>query len=131
MVDRAAILAELYRRNAIRRQARLPPLDIYIEYRHAICVAERSEYEAALAECLRLGIRAPVVYRTSRFVRKAARSDIGFAVKETNPPRLTGVRDSHLQTPSMAAAVSTDADGFVNRSLQSNPSHLRSFLLSS
>lgn len=39
MVDRAAIFAELTKRNAVRREAKLPLLDIRSEFIHAVGVA--------------------------------------------------------------------------------------------
>ena len=39
MVDRAAIFSELTKRNAIRREARLPLLDIHAEFVHAVELA--------------------------------------------------------------------------------------------
>src|SRR3954467_6817754 len=45
-MDKAAILAEVLRRNALRREARLPTLDVAAEYRHAVAQAERAEFQA-------------------------------------------------------------------------------------
>jgi hypothetical protein len=39
MVDKAAIFAELARRNAVRRDAKLPLLDLRAEFKHAVSVA--------------------------------------------------------------------------------------------
>jgi hypothetical protein len=39
MVDKAAIFTELTRRNAVRRNAKLPLLDIHAEFDHAVSVA--------------------------------------------------------------------------------------------
>jgi hypothetical protein len=39
MVDKAAIFTELTRRNAVRREANLPLLDIHAEFVHAVEVA--------------------------------------------------------------------------------------------
>ena len=43
MVDRAAIFTALTRRNAVRREAKLPLLDIHSEFAHAVEVAEWRE----------------------------------------------------------------------------------------
>ncbi len=52
-VNKTAIFEELCRRNQIRREARLPLLDLKAEYRHAVIIAEakrlrviRKPYEA-------------------------------------------------------------------------------------
>jgi hypothetical protein len=50
MVDRAAIFAELTKRNAVRREARLPLLDLRAEYAHQIWIAKRREYWTACDE---------------------------------------------------------------------------------
>jgi hypothetical protein len=54
-VDKAAIFEELCRRNQMRREARLPLLDLRAEYRHMVIIAEakrlraiRKPYEAQL-----------------------------------------------------------------------------------
>jgi hypothetical protein len=39
MVDRAAIFAELTKRNAVRREAKLPLLDLHDEFEHAVSLA--------------------------------------------------------------------------------------------
>ena len=39
MVDRAAIFTELTKRNAVRREAKLPLLDLRTEFDHAVSVA--------------------------------------------------------------------------------------------
>jgi len=45
-MDKAAIFAEVLRRNALRREAQLPLLDVTVEYRHAVAQAERAEFQA-------------------------------------------------------------------------------------
>jgi hypothetical protein len=39
MVDKAVIFAEVTRRNAVRHDAQLPPLDLRAEFNHAVSVA--------------------------------------------------------------------------------------------
>src|SRR4028118_694373 len=46
-VDKAAIFAELCRRNQMRREARLPLLDLKAEYRQAIQLAEAKRLRAS------------------------------------------------------------------------------------
>jgi hypothetical protein len=43
MVDRAEIFSDLTKRNAIRRAAKLPPIDVRAEFDHAVAVAEWRE----------------------------------------------------------------------------------------
>ena len=43
MVDRAGIFAEVLQRNAVRRQALLPPLDVRAEFERAVAVAVERE----------------------------------------------------------------------------------------
>jgi hypothetical protein len=45
-IDRAAIFLNLCARNQIRREARLPLLDIKAEYDHAVAVAEAARLRA-------------------------------------------------------------------------------------
>jgi hypothetical protein len=45
-MDKAAIYTEIMRRNALRREAGLPALDVTAEYRHAVAQAERAEFQA-------------------------------------------------------------------------------------
>jgi hypothetical protein len=45
-MDRAAIFKEITWRNALRREAQLPLLDVTAEYRHAVAQAERAEFRA-------------------------------------------------------------------------------------
>src|SRR3954451_21289361 len=44
-VDKAAIFAEVLRRNALRREAQLLALDVAAEYEHAVAVAAWAEYK--------------------------------------------------------------------------------------
>ena len=57
MIDRALFLAEVFQRNALRRAALLPPLDVRAEYDRAVAIAidrevralaQRPEHRAAL-----------------------------------------------------------------------------------
>jgi hypothetical protein len=57
-MDKAAIFRRVLARNALRRAALLPPLDVGLEYRRAVAEAEWREYERrcsaeadALARC--------------------------------------------------------------------------------
>jgi hypothetical protein len=57
-MDKAALLAAILERNALRRAALLPPLDVGLEYHRAVAEAEWREYERrcsaeadALARC--------------------------------------------------------------------------------
>jgi hypothetical protein len=50
MIDKVAILRQVYERNRVRREARLPVLDIRGEFERAAEIAEQADYEAALAE---------------------------------------------------------------------------------
>src|SRR3954463_2061128 len=43
-MDKAAIFAEVLRRNALRREAQLPALDVAAEYEHAVAVAAWAEF---------------------------------------------------------------------------------------
>ena len=57
-MDRQQILETLYQRQALRREARLPALDITAEYHHAVATARWAEivaqhYERVEAEILR------------------------------------------------------------------------------
>src|SRR3954471_24198007 len=45
-MDKVAIFAEITRRNALRREAGLPLLDVAVEHRHAVTLAERAEFRA-------------------------------------------------------------------------------------
>jgi len=45
-MDKAATYTEITRRNALRREAGLPALDVTAEYRHAVAQAERVEFQA-------------------------------------------------------------------------------------
>ena len=45
-MDKAAIFAEVLRRNALRREAQLPLLDVTAEYHHPVAQAERAEFQA-------------------------------------------------------------------------------------
>jgi hypothetical protein len=45
-INRAAIFLNLCRRNQLRREARLPSLDIKAEYRHVIAVTEAARLRA-------------------------------------------------------------------------------------
>jgi hypothetical protein len=45
-VDKAAIFKELCCRNQIRREARLPLLDLRAEYNHAVIIAEAARLRA-------------------------------------------------------------------------------------
>ena len=72
MVDKAAILAEVVRRNALRKEAKLPEIDVDFEYRFACAEAEYEEYlqlckqpqhAAARARCRE---RATAAYRKRR-----------------------------------------------------------------
>jgi hypothetical protein len=57
-VEKAALFTAVLERNALRRAAFLPPLDVGLEYHRAVAEAERREYERrcsaeadALARC--------------------------------------------------------------------------------
>ena len=43
-MDKAAIFAEITKRNALRREAGLPALDVAAEYRQAVAQAERAVF---------------------------------------------------------------------------------------
>jgi hypothetical protein len=45
-MDRAAIFAEVLRRNTLRREARLPALNVTEEYQFAVALATWKEFEA-------------------------------------------------------------------------------------
>jgi hypothetical protein len=49
-IDRAAIFLNLCFRRKIRREARLPLLDLKAEYRHAVTVAEAARLRAIRAQ---------------------------------------------------------------------------------
>src|SRR5215212_8132208 len=49
-MDKAAIFAVILKRNALRREARLPALDMAAEYRHAVAQAERAALRAICDE---------------------------------------------------------------------------------
>jgi hypothetical protein len=46
IMDKAAIFADVTRRNALRRANKLPPLDIRAEYDHQVAVAKQRDYQA-------------------------------------------------------------------------------------
>lgn len=45
-MDKAALLAVVLQRNAVRRQANLPPLDVRTELDRAVSVAQQKEWDA-------------------------------------------------------------------------------------
>ena len=45
-IDKAAIFEELCRRNQLRREARLPLLDLKVAYRHEVIIAEAKRLRA-------------------------------------------------------------------------------------
>src|SRR4051812_26920806 len=45
-MDKATLFTQVLRRNALRREARLPALDVAAEYRHAVAQAERADFRA-------------------------------------------------------------------------------------
>jgi hypothetical protein len=45
-IDHSAIFLNLCRRNQIRREARLPLLDLKVEYRHEVIIAEAKRLRA-------------------------------------------------------------------------------------
>ena len=67
-MDKGAIFAEITRRNALRREAGLPLLDVRQEFEHGVAVARWREYqEACDAQAdLRAAIQAEVVEELRR-----------------------------------------------------------------
>jgi hypothetical protein len=59
-INRAAIVLNLCRRNQIRREARLPSLDIKAEYKHVIAVAEVARLRA-IREPYQAQVRAEIL----------------------------------------------------------------------
>ena len=59
-INRAAIVLNLCRRNQIRREARLPSLDIKAEYSHVITVAEAARLRA-IREPYQAQVRAEIL----------------------------------------------------------------------
>jgi hypothetical protein len=46
VVDKAAIFAEVTKRNALRRANLLPPIDVRAEYKHEVSIAQQREFDA-------------------------------------------------------------------------------------
>jgi hypothetical protein len=59
-IDRSAIFLNLCARNQMRREARLPLLDLKAEYRHAITVAEAARLRA-IREPYQSQVRAEIL----------------------------------------------------------------------
>jgi DNA-binding IclR family transcriptional regulator len=76
MVDKAAIFAELTERNALRREAKLPLLDLRDEYEHAVSLALWDEaWEQHADELDR--IRAEVTAQYGHYQSTAGRMLLG------------------------------------------------------
>ncbi|HYI84345.1 MAG TPA: hypothetical protein VEX11_14180 [Acetobacteraceae bacterium] len=52
-MDKAALFTAVLERNALRRAALLPPLDVGLEYRHAVAEAEWREFERWCSKAVR------------------------------------------------------------------------------
>jgi hypothetical protein len=76
MVDRAAIFAELTKRNAVRREAKLPLLDLHDEFEYAVSLALWDEAWEQHADELRR-IRAEVAAEYGRYQSTAGRMFLG------------------------------------------------------
>ncbi len=63
-MDKAAIFADVTKRNALRRANGLPPLDIQVEYAHQVAIATQRDYgafcdqRADKREAIRQGVTA-------------------------------------------------------------------------
>ena len=78
-MDKAAIFTELTRRNALRREAGLPLLDLREEFDHEVAVARWDEYQAvcdAHAD-LRAEIQAQVIEELQRSTGRDHRLSVG------------------------------------------------------
>ncbi len=78
-MDKTAIFAELTRRNALRREAGLPLLDVRREFDDAVAIARWDEYQAvcdAQAD-LRAAIQAEVVEELRRETGRDHRLSVG------------------------------------------------------
>src|SRR5215212_404836 len=78
-MDKAAIFTELTRRNALRREAGLPLLDLRREFDHEVALARWNEYQAvcdAHAD-LRAAIEAEVVEELRRRTGRDHRLSVG------------------------------------------------------
>jgi hypothetical protein len=76
MVDKAAIFAELTKRNAVRREAKLPLLDLHDEFEHAVSLALWDEaWEQHADELGR--IRAEVTAEYGHYQSTATRMLLG------------------------------------------------------
>ncbi len=78
-LDEAAIFTSLTRRNALRREAGLPLLDVRAEFDHGVALARWEEYQAACdAQAdLRATIQAEVVEELRRRTRRDHRLSAG------------------------------------------------------
>ena len=78
-LDKAAIFTEITRRNALRREAGLPLLDVRQEFEHAVAVARWDEYRAACDAHadLRAEIQAQVIEELQRSTGRDHRLSVG------------------------------------------------------
>jgi hypothetical protein len=78
-MDKAAIFTEITRRNALRREAGLPLLDVHQEFAHGVAVARWREYQAACDAHadLRAAIEAEVVEELRRKTGRDHRLSVG------------------------------------------------------